>query len=186
MPDFKLQLTGLANAPWLVISMETGAVSGLSEILSDENLGREAGRLFQVLGPMGERFEEAGNYTAAVAVYEAVGQIAAALGDRVSQGASLTNIGLAYKRARRYDDAQLRYEEALAVLKEPLPSSQLEAHRPLQLAMLLLNMANLCYERGDTAQVRGYATWAVRIVAGNPHPVARSVAAGCDKLLAAI
>jgi tetratricopeptide (TPR) repeat protein len=175
---------GSAKELWLVVNMETGAVSGLPEILRDQNFRREAMGLHDVLNSIGEQFEKAKNYTAAVAVYEATVQIATALGNRLGQGMCLINVGLAHKRAYRYDDAQLRYEEALALLQEPLPSPQEDVHRALQLAVLLFNMANLNHERGDTDRVRKYATWAVRLVANNPNPTAQSVAVECNKLLA--
>jgi tetratricopeptide (TPR) repeat protein len=186
MPDFRLMFPGSAKELWLVVNLETGAVSGLPEILRDQNFRREAMGLHKALDSMGEQFERAKNYTAAVAVYEATVQIAAALGSRLGQGMCLVNLALAHKRAHRYDDAQIRYEEALALFQEPLPSPQEDAHRTLQLAVLLFNMANLNHERGDKDRVRKYATWAVCIVADSPDPTARSVMAECNKLLAMI
>jgi hypothetical protein len=166
----------------LRISLIDGSAIGLTEIL-DKVTGHQALQIAQMTNTAGEAFEQAGNFVAAAKAYAASYQLAGKSGDRLNTAAIMINLGLALKKAERFDDALVIYNEASGLLQQPEEAPDAEARRTGLLACVLMNTALLALAMGTALDAERAANWCLDLVRYLDDDASKSMAARCNAVL---
>lgn len=166
----------------LRISLIDGSAIGLAEIL-DKVTGQQALQVAQMTNTAGEAFEQAGNFVAAVKAYAATYQLAGKSGDRLNTAAIMIDLGLALKKAERFDDALEIYNNASALLQQPEEAPDAEGRRTGLLACVLMNTALLALAMGTPLAAERAANWCLDLVRYLDDDASKSMAARCNAVL---